>query len=74
MDKGHCDQDRTHLANITARYQTTAIRQLGRCGFSLNWRVTGIYTGAVGQVVNITTGDDNALNGSCSSGRTRSLR
>jgi len=63
MDKGHCDQDRTHLANITAGYQTP---QFGNAVLRLiasNWRLTGIYTARSGQWLNITTGVDNALNG-----------
>ena len=63
MDKGHCDQDRTHLANITAGYQTPELGNKVLRVLASNWRVTGIYSARSGQWINITTGADNALNG-----------
>ena len=63
MDKGHCDQDRTHLANITAGYQTPDLSNKALRILASNWRVTGIYSARSGQWINITTGQDNALNG-----------
>jgi Carboxypeptidase regulatory-like domain len=63
MDKGHCDQDRTHLANITAGYQTPELANKVLRIIASNWRVTGIYSARSGQWLNITTGVDNALNG-----------
>jgi len=63
MDKGHCDQDRTHLANITAGYETPELGNKALRILASNWRVTGIYTARSGQWINITTGVDNALNG-----------
>jgi hypothetical protein len=63
MDKGHCDQDRTHLANITGGYQTPELGNKALRIIASNWRVTGIYTARSGQFINITTGVDNALNG-----------
>ncbi|PYR63732.1 MAG: hypothetical protein DMF88_24660, partial [Acidobacteria bacterium] len=57
------DQDRTHLANITAGWETpeftsSVLRVLGS-----HWRLTGIYSYRSGTWLNITTGADNALNG-----------
>src|SRR6185436_14351427 len=63
MDKGHCDQDRTNLANATAGYQTPDFGNRVAHVLASNWRVTGIYTYRSGQWINITTGADNALNG-----------
>src|SRR6185369_6160661 len=63
MDKGHCDQDRTHLANITAGFQTPDFSNKVAHTLASNWRVTGIYTARSGLWLNITTGQDNALNG-----------
>src|SRR6185295_15941463 len=63
MDKGHCDQDRTHLANITAGYQTPKLANRGLNLLASNWRATGILTARSGTWLNITTGVDNALNG-----------
>ena len=63
MDKGHCDQDRTHLANVTAggRRRSSVTRRWGL--LASNWRVTGIVSVRSGAWLNITTGADNALNG-----------
>jgi len=63
MDKGHCDQDRTHLGNITAGYQTPELGNKTLRILASNWRATGIYTFRSGQWLNVTTGVDNALNG-----------
>jgi hypothetical protein len=63
MDKGHCDQDRTNLANVTAGYQTPNFGNRVAHMLASNWRVSGIYTHRSGQWINITTGADNALNG-----------
>jgi hypothetical protein len=63
MDKGHCDQDRTHLANITAGYQTPEFGNKAVRILASNWRVSGIYTYRSGQWINIITGQDNALTG-----------
>jgi hypothetical protein len=63
MDKGHCDQDRTHLANITAGFETPEFGNGLLRAIGSHWRLTGIYTYRSGQWLNITTGADNALNG-----------
>ncbi len=63
MDKGHCDQDRTHLSNVTAGYQTPEFSSKALRVLASNWRATGILTARSGAWLNITTGVDNALNG-----------
>jgi hypothetical protein len=63
MDKGHCDQDRTHLANLTAGWQTPQFNNRALGLLASNWRLTGIVSVRSGQWLNITTGADNALNG-----------
>ena len=63
MDKGHCDQDRTHLANMTAGWQTPQFNNKALGLLASNWRVTGIVSVRSGAWLNITTGADNALNG-----------
>jgi Carboxypeptidase regulatory-like domain len=63
MDKGHCDQDRTHLANVTAGWQTPQFNNKALGLVASNWRVTGIVGVRSGAWLNITTGADNALNG-----------
>jgi hypothetical protein len=62
MDEGHCDQDRTQVANGTVGYQTPEFDgALGVLGS--NWRMSGIVSVRSGTWLNITTGLDNALNG-----------
>src|SRR5204862_1191583 len=63
MDKGHCDQDRTHLANVTAGWQTPQLDNRALGVLASNWRLTGIVSMRSGAWLNITTGVDNALNG-----------
>jgi len=63
MDKGHCDQDRTHLANATAGYLTPQLNNRVLAAIASNWRVSGILGIRSGAWLNITTGVDNALNG-----------
>ena len=63
MDKGHCDQDRTHLANVTAGWQTPQLDNKALGLLASNWRLTGIVSVRSGAWLNITTGADNALNG-----------
>jgi hypothetical protein len=63
MDKGHCDQDRTHLVNGTMGYQIPGFDNRVLNALASNWRVSGILTMQSGQWLNIITGLDNALNG-----------
>ena len=63
MDKGHCDQDRKHLANVTAGFQTPQFNNRLLDLVASNWRLTGILGVRSGTWLNITTGVDNALNG-----------
>jgi hypothetical protein len=63
MDKGHCDQDRTHLANATMGYLTPELSQPVLKVLASNWRISGILSARSGTWLNITTGVDNALNG-----------
>ena len=63
MDKGHCDQDRTHLVNGTVGYLVPEFSNTALRVVASNWRVSGILAMQSGQWLNITTGLDNALNG-----------
>jgi hypothetical protein len=65
-DRGHCDQDRTHLANLTIgaespQFDSAALRILAS-----NWRASGIVNVRSGSWLNVTTGRDNALTGMAS--------
>jgi hypothetical protein len=63
MDKGHCDQDRRHLANATMGYMTPELSNGVLGALASNWRVSGILTIRSGAWLNITSGQDRALNG-----------
>jgi hypothetical protein len=61
-DRGHCPQDRTHLANVTVGAQTPqfaspVLRTLGS-----HWRVSGILSARAGSWLTVTTGQ-NSFNG-----------
>jgi hypothetical protein len=63
MDKGHCDQDRTHLMNATMGYMTPSSDNRLLNALAANWRVSGILSARSGAWLNVITGLDNALNG-----------
>jgi hypothetical protein len=62
-DRGHCDQDRTHLANFTVGYQTPAVGSGAVRAVVSNWRVSGILNARSGPWMTILSGRDNAFNG-----------
>jgi hypothetical protein len=62
-DRGHCDQDRTHLANLNIGYTTPVIGNAALRAVASNWRLSGIFNARSGQWLTITTGTDRALNG-----------
>jgi hypothetical protein len=63
MDRGHCDQDRSHLGNATVGYQTPQFMNRALDILAANWRFSGILSFRSGTWLNVTTGQDNALNG-----------
>jgi hypothetical protein len=63
MDKGHCDQDRRHLANATMGYMTPELSNAVLGALASNWRVSGILSIRSGAWLNIISGQDRALNG-----------
>jgi hypothetical protein len=63
MDKGHCDQDRRHLANVTVGYLTPEWSNPVTRALASNWRVSGILSVRSGAWLNIVSGQDRALNG-----------
>jgi carboxypeptidase family protein len=62
-DRGHCDGDRTHLANFTVGYQTPAFGNALLRDVASNWRVSGILNARSGPWMTILSGRDNAFNG-----------
>jgi len=62
-DRGHCDQDRTHLGNLAVGYQTPELDSAVLSAVGSNWRLSGILNARSGSWLTVTTGVDRALNG-----------
>jgi hypothetical protein len=62
-DRGHCDQDRTHLFNLTVAAQTPDFGGALMNALASGWRISGILNARSGSWLNITTGRDLAFNG-----------
>jgi hypothetical protein len=62
-DAGYCDQDRTHLATLTAGYETPEVASGALRALASHWRITGILSARSGSRLNITSGRDNAFTG-----------
>ena len=62
-DRGHCDQDRTHIGNLTVGIETPQFDNGVAHAVASGWRVSGILNARSGSWLNITTGSDRALNG-----------
>jgi hypothetical protein len=63
MDKGHCDQDRSHLVNATMGYMTPEFSNSVANVLASDWRFSGSFSARSGAWLNVVTGLDNALNG-----------
>jgi len=63
FDIGHCSQDRTHIGVITMGYVTPQFGSRALRTIASDWRWSGIFQGASGSWLNITTGQDNSGNG-----------
>jgi hypothetical protein len=62
-DRGPCNTDRRHVVNFTAVVETPAFANDTLSMFASGWRLAGIYRRASGAPLNITSGQDRALNG-----------
>ncbi|MBM3818268.1 MAG: TonB-dependent receptor [Acidimicrobiia bacterium] len=62
-DRGHCDQDRTHISNFTVGYQTPDVGNAVARAIVSGWRASGIFNARSGSWLSVTTGSDRALNG-----------
>ena len=62
-DRGHCHQDRTHLANVTVGAQTPEFGHAALRAVASNWRISGILNARSGSWLTVTSGRDNAFNG-----------
>jgi carboxypeptidase family protein len=63
FDRGHCDQDRTHIGSFTVGVQTPRFDNRALRVVASDWRVSGIFTALSGSWLNLITGRDNALTG-----------
>ena len=62
-DYGHCEADRTHLANTTVGYETPTLGNSVLGLVASNWRLTGIVNVRSGDRLTVVAGRDNAFNG-----------
>jgi hypothetical protein len=62
-DRGRCDQDRTHVANVSVGYETPEAGNAVVNAVASHWRVSGILSARSGSWLTVTTGTDRALNG-----------
>ena len=63
MDRGRCDQDRTHLASFTVGYRTPDFSNVALRKVASDWRLSGILNARSGSWLTVTTGSDRTLNG-----------
>jgi hypothetical protein len=62
-DRGRCDQDRTHIGNLSLGVETPQFDNAVASALASGWRLSGILNARSGSWLNITTGSDRALNG-----------
>jgi hypothetical protein len=62
-DRGHCEGDRTHLANGTVGYVTPAVDDPVLGLLASNWRLSGIVNVRSGSWMSVLSGRDGAFNG-----------
>ena len=55
-DLGHCDWDRTHLANLTLGYESPEFTNGVLRALASNWRLSGIVSARSGDWLTVTTG------------------
>ena len=63
FDRGHCDQDRTHIGSLTVGVQTPRFDSTALRVFASDWRISGILAAQSGSWLNIITGQDTAFSG-----------
>ena len=55
-DRGHCDWDKTHLANLTLGYETPEFSSAALRLLASDWRLSGIVSARSGDWLTVTTG------------------
>jgi hypothetical protein len=61
-DRGHCNADRTHIANVTVGVQTPQFDGAVARALGSNWRLSGIVSARSGSWLTVTQGQ-NSFNG-----------
>jgi hypothetical protein len=63
FDRGWCDQDRTHLANLTIGARTPDVVSPSLRRWVSNWRVSALLVARSGPPINVVAGQDRAFTG-----------
>ena len=63
FDEGYCDQDRRHIATMTAGYETPEFGSAALRAVASHWRLSGILSARSGNRLEIISGIDNAFTG-----------
>ena len=63
FDRGNCEQNRTHIANLTLGVQTPDFATPALRAVASNWRVSGIINARSGSWMSVTTNQDIAGTG-----------
>jgi hypothetical protein len=63
FDRGNCAQNRTHIGNVTAGFQTPMFDNRGLRVIASDWRLSGIVSARSGAWLTVITGRDIAATG-----------
>jgi hypothetical protein len=63
FDRGHCDQDRTHIGVLSVGVVTPSLERPALRVLLSDWRVAGILSARSGQPINVVAGQDRAFTG-----------
>jgi len=63
LDRGPCDQDRTHIASFNAGVQVRRFENRAARVALSDWRLAGIFSARSGQPINVISGQDRAFTG-----------
>jgi hypothetical protein len=63
FDRGVCDHDRTHIANLTVAVEMPEFGHARLRRWASGWKLAGIFAARSGSPVNVVTGQDYAFTG-----------
>jgi len=61
LNRGNCDQDRRHNANVSTVYETPRFSNSALRAFGTGWKISGIVRLVSGSFMSVTPGTDRAL-------------